>query len=255
MYSIKNIILRISLFTSLALTILSANANSSTENKASALSNKLINILPKQCVFSGTFIQKKTINSLPKPLTSEGMLFFSCQHGLIWKNTTPFPESLIYTSKNLHFRNTELEQAAPLDGQQHYYLAQFLLNLLSANTDSLNEKFLIEDNNSDKESDLTKTANSLTLSPKNSFIKKGLDSITIEKRQESENTKETLLISINDPKGQATLLEISNLTTYSKKRKADIENDCKYATSNNIEDISCDILSNPQRYQTVESNN
>lgn len=226
------------------LAVFSINSGLTQEKKTSTSPTKLVDLLPKQCVFSGAFTQQKTINTLPKPLSSEGIMFFSCKHGLIWKNIKPFPESLIYTSENVHFRNTESEQAIPLEGQQHYYLAKFLIDLLSANIESLNEQFSIESGSSE---------NGLILLPNNAFIKKGLQSISIAKEQEDKSKKESLVINIKDPKGQTTLLEINNLIVHSKTKKANIEGDCISATKNDKhEENACNILSDPQRYQTIE---
>lgn len=199
------------------------------------------NILPNHCVFSGDYIQTKKISSLPTPLSSTGKLFFSCTHGLIWHNKTPFPESLIYTLDNLHFRKIENDPVIELDSQQHYYLAKFLLSLLGGDIKSIEQQFLIE---------TTKSENHIKLIPTNDMVKKGLDSITIEKKQENKN--ELLFITIADKKLQTTALKIINITTYSKVKKDNIDVACSSALDDSI---ACDVLSSPQTYHVITSSN
>lgn len=200
--------------------------------------------LPDHCVFTGHFSQSKQIKALPVPLLSSGKLFFSCQHGLIWHNDKPFAESLIYTEKNLHFRTIPGTPAIPLSGPQHDYLATFLLDLLSANTKSIEEQFNI---------DIIKSSaveTKIQLLPSNAFIKKGLSSIQLKKT--IVNGEELLAITITDNKAQVTALNIGQLNTYSKQKKWDIGANCGQALANKP---ACDILSDPYPYQTIDSNN
>ena len=221
--------------------------------------NKIKKILPDHCIFSGDFTQSRKIGALPTPLTSSGKLFFSCQHGLIWNNEKPFSESLVYTSQNLHFRKIDSNEPTPLGGQQHYYFAKFLLNLLSADIEYINEQFLVKvekrmakelvkKENKGKEENEEKQ--NITLLPRNNIIKQGLSSILIEKTLRDE--KELLSIIITDNKKQTTTLSIGNLITHSKIKKENIERSCTSSFKNSA---ACNILSDPQAYQTIEPNN
>ncbi len=201
-------------------------------------------ILPSNCVFSGDFIQEKTIETLTTPLLSSGKLFFSCQHGLIWKTEQPFPESVIYTPVNLHYRHMPDEQVVPLNGPQHNYLANFLLDLLRADTASIQNNFLIEVVES------STNEKRVMLSPTDSFIKKGLNNILLEK---IHNNQETLLnITITDIKKQNTKISIKNFKIFSKDIKTDINNECLLSLKENI---SCDIVANPLHYQVIDPSN
>jgi outer membrane lipoprotein-sorting protein len=230
----------------LATAVILLSGGTTSFAKEDAFNTEIKNVLPDYCVFSGDFTQSRKIAALPTPLISSGKLFFSCQHGLIWNNEKPFAESLIYTSENLHFRKIESNDPTPLDGQQHYHFARFLLNLLSADINSIREQFSIKVKKEVPKQEKT----SVTLLPINNILKKGLSSILIEKI--IQNEKELLSIAITDQKQQITTLNIENIIEHSKRKKEKIEHDCTILFENSA---ACNILSAPQAYQPTESNN
>ena len=208
--------------------------------------HELKSLLPSDCIFSGDFIQSKTIKALPQPLLSSGKLFFSCKQGLIWHNETPFAESLIYTRDALHFRSLPDNDPEALHGQQHHYLAKFLISLLSADTEQIEKDFVVELNKKDNSS-------GATLIPSNEIIKKGLKSINLEKKVENE--KEMLSITIDNANEQSIALAITNLSTYLNPYPDNKENPCETALSTTLPTTNaCDILSTPQHYQTTDGN-
>jgi len=239
---------KIALFFAVIILAITTRTSFAQEQKTGNSSIEIKNILPDHCVFSGTFHQEKEVEFLPQPLFSEGLLFFSCGHGLIWENIKPFPESLIYTSADLHYRSIPNESITPLESQQHYYLSKFLLNLLSADIDSIYQQF------STKKTYKEKNKNGITLLPKNKFLKKGLHSIILEKK--INNKEESLLIKIKDSKENTTTLKIENPISYFRTKKEIIITECKKALNKdtNRED-ACDILSNPQQYHEIELSN
>ncbi len=214
------------------------------ENKGD-INEALEHILPDHCIFSGNFNQLKQLAKLPVPLSSSGQLLFSCHHGLIWKSIKPFNEDLIYTLKNTHFRVIDNNGPIALDGLQHQYLAKFLLNLLSSDTESIQKDFDISLDQSNR------NTTAINLSPTNTYAKKGLNSINIKKTVTEAGDK--LTINIMDSKQQTTNINIFNINNAKNDSKDEMNFFCQafFSQPENI----CPILSSPQQYTDIKPSN
>ena len=231
-------------FTSLVLIVSVIPTAFSTEENAFA------KILPQHCIFAGEFKQQRHINGLTAPLHSQGTFFFNCQQGLLWHSTQPFTESLIYTTKNLHFRSLPETEPETLEGPHHHYLAKLLLDLLSAKADAIAKDFSIT----------TASHHSRTrviLSPISDTLKKGLDSITLESDLENhvdnrDNREQAVLsIAIRDIRQQRTDISIQP-TTYLGPNNRDAKPLC-YNTVLSDKN-SCNLLSTPEQFYDISAN-
>ncbi len=180
-----------------SLSFVASTALSQTNHPVSALDS-----LPKHCLFSAKFDQKKTLKSLPVPLKSTGKMFFSCHAGLIWETQTPIQESLILTRSEYQFKqqaespkSTRLEV---LDSIESRFLSRLLIGLMSADKHYIEQTF--------NTSSFSTTEVSLT--PKDSFIQKAIKEIQITHRFSPEK----LSISIHHTDGTLVNIDTHHVT-------------------------------------------
>lgn len=204
----------------------------------------LTKILPKYCIFYGSFEQKRDIIGLVAPLYSSGKLFFSCKKGLIWHSEIPFTESLIYTSKNLHFRNSESTDLEILNGPQHHYLAQLLIGLLSTDIQLVADNFTIA---GEEGKEFTR----ITLKPIGTSIKMGLDNIILEKLRDTSN--DDLTIYITDTHQQKIQIKIRGITYFVNTKKTDVSKVC--SSTSVSKKTNCNILLTPEHFQETNPTN
>lgn len=119
------------------------------------------------CFTSGKFHQTKKLEAIEKPIQSEGMFIFSCEHGLIWHTQSPILETIIYSKTGDHFRITEDKTAERLKGRIHSRLSSLLINLIGNDKKYISKLFETET-----------TKNSLELTPKKRQLKKFIQSIS-----------------------------------------------------------------------------
>jgi len=98
--------------------------------------------LPRQCHYSGVFIQVRTLPSLPVPLHSNGAFLVNCEAGVIWQTLSPIGETIIYTSDNISFRiSSQIEQ---LEGIVHQQMSTMLRALMGGRPEYLLQRFSAE---------------------------------------------------------------------------------------------------------------
>ena len=157
-------------------------------------------LLPETCVFSAAFKQTQTLADVPKPLISEGRLFFHCEGGLIWQQQSPLSETRVYTRDHRVFHSSASNTLTQTQGKLEKNLAKLLTGIMAGDTRYLNRYFKAVQN-----SDTT-----LELLPKGRRVAKFIARITIHKQaQGKEILWETTL-------GDTTLLHIHNIQYYSE---------------------------------------
>jgi len=192
---------------------------------------ELENVLAKQCRFSGTFTQEKSLKGLPIPLKSNGSFLFDCDLGLIWHTATPITETKVYTMTSSHFQLDDKREIEALDDIIQTTIAKLLLDIMSADQEAITNSFKI--NSIDQ--------NSVSLIPNSTFLKKGIQSILLNKIPQPNS----LLIELIDLKSQNTRIH-SVETQKNESKQASLIN-CLSLFKNQP---TCDILENPSSYET-----
>lgn len=191
-------------------------------------------VLAKQCRFSGTFTQKRSLTSLPVPLKSDGQFLFDCELGLIWHIASPIVETKIYTLSSNHFQLNKKLNVKPLDSFIQTTIAELLLDIMSADKQAIANHFIISEEHS----------NGVLLIPSDTFLKKGIQSIVLKKVLENDRAQNGISIELLDSKSQNT--HIHSIETHqSDSKEASLKN-CQSLFSNNL---VCNILENPNSYQ------
>lgn len=191
---------------------------------------ELDNVLAKQCRFSGTFRQEKSLKGLPVPLKSNGRFLFDCDLGLIWHTATPITETKIYTMASTHFQLDDKREIDALDDVIQTTIAKLLLDIMSANQEAITKNFKINSIN----------PNSVSLTPNNTFLKKGIQSILLNKMPE----KNTLMIELIDQQSQST--RIYSVETQKNESKLASLSNCQSLFKN---EPTCDVFENPSSYE------
>ena len=190
----------------------------------------LDNVLTKQCWFSGTFTQEKSLIGLPTPLMSNGKFLFDCERGLIWHTENPIVETKIYTTLLSHFTLNDKREIEALDGIIQTATAKLLLDIMSANTAVIANNFIVDDSNPDN----------VSLTPNSPFLKKGIQSIRLKK----DSLQNALTITLIDKKSQNT--RIHSVKTYQSESKQDAFTHCQTLFT---DDVTCDVLNKPINYE------
>lgn len=199
--------------------------------------------LPSSCIFSGKFVQEKSIAGLEQPLLSAGEVFFACEDGLIWKNNQPFKESVIYTKNNFHFRSTDNSDFQPLEGPQHELLGMMLINMMSGDVQSILADFSVHTDSIQENGEKTKR---WLLTPESDFLRKGITRIIIEK-----STARAVNISLIDHFDQTTVIKLSNLQTPISQDKDITTEICREALPD--DKAACKVLAEPEWHSVREA--
>lgn len=188
-------------------------------------------VLAKQCWFSGNFSQEKSLKGLPVPLKSSGKFLFDCERGLIWHTATPIIDTKIYSTSSSHFSLNEKREIEVLDDVIQTTIATLLLDIMSANTESIANSFIVSSSDS----------NSILLTPNSAFLKRGIQSIALKKYPQQNS----LLIELLDNKSQYTRI-MSVKTQKGESKKTSFIN-CQKLFKNKV---TCDIFDDPSSYET-----
>jgi|TARA_Y100001968_G_scaffold324701_1_gene364571 hypothetical protein len=192
-------------------------------------------IFPSGCHFSGQFLQQKTIQGVPVPLKSTGDFYHSCDLGLIWHTQTPFNEAILYVNSSNNFKADANGALAPLTGTTRYIMSNIFVRLLKGDTSYFTDEFAIS-------ADIQ--SGTVTLRPESEYIRKGLDSIIVNKTTDQEKGV-TLNIEVLDATGQRTDVLISAVEQYDFSGKRAAYEQCEALYS----DTSwCQVLRSPSRY-------
>ena len=206
-------------------------ASSLTPNEAPLLAE----IFPSNCHFSGRFSQHKTIKGVPAPLTSTGDFFYSCSLGLVWHTQTPFTEAILYVNNSNNFKVNSNGDLSPLSGITRYIMSNIFVRLLKGDADYFTEEFAISRGSQ---------PGTVILRPESEYIRKGLDTISINKTTD-QNEEVTLNIEVLDDSGQHTNVVISAVEQFNLDGKRAAYEQCKALYS----DTSwCQVLRSPTRY-------
>ncbi|NOX26969.1 MAG: hypothetical protein GXP21_02020 [Gammaproteobacteria bacterium] len=197
-------------------------------------------LLPQHCFFTGNFLQKRNIKSLPAPLVSQGRFFYSCRAGLIWHIDSPIMETLIYTQAGLQFEIRPGQQPKQINSRLHSYLSVFLLNLMAANTDYLYKNFKVDEASSSVELDKASKGSLIRLTPLSKSVRRGLKKI--ELKEEGSNR----IIRIVNVNQESTELIISDVEKYIIGDNQIASSACSSVSKENS--LLCDVLLQPQRY-------
>ena len=154
---------------------------------------------PERCYVSARVEQRKTVESLAKPLHSEGKLFYSCDHGLIWHTASPIVETLLYSTGKTHYRAVNHASAEPLKDRLHRQLGTMLMAIIGGNQEYIDQQFaVLEHNDTD--------GNNYTLfEPKKKAHKRRMSSISLNKHADAVE------VVLNYAKGNVTYIQMSDI--------------------------------------------
>lgn len=142
--------------------------------------------LPEQaCSFSGSFTQTKQIDGLSEPLISDGVFYYHCEEGVIWKTQNPILQTLVFRQNGKAFRVQD-DEAKPLAGAPTKLLGRLLNSLLGGDSDELFKLFEISNTaNSSNTANFSNTVNNVQttdtfrLLPRGRSLKRGLKEIEL----------------------------------------------------------------------------
>ncbi|WP_414829110.1 outer membrane lipoprotein carrier protein LolA [Alteromonas sp. H39] len=192
----------------------------------------LASVFPQSCHFSGKFVQQKTMEGLPVPLTSDGDFFYSCDLGLVWRTVTPFEEAILYVNSSNNYRIDESGELQPLSGIARYIMSSVFVKLLNGDTDYFLDAFSVSEADGE----------SVLLTPESDYMKKGLDRILFEKSNDDE-LGITLGIKVTDATGQVTSVNIDQIKEFDAEGKRDAFEKCESLYPENEE--LCRVLRSP----------
>lgn len=168
--------------------------------------------LTAQKVLKGQFTQTKTMQMFKQPLRSSGDFILSQEQGLIWQQNKPFLVSLVLANNKLiqQFSGQSAQVIEAKDNPMVFYFSHLFLSLFQGDLESLKTQF---------EMHLQATDNNwkLTLTPKVSPLDKVFKTITI---QGDKYISSLLLTELN---GDSSLIEFSNVQTFSTLSQQDLE--------------------------------
>ena len=146
---------------------------------------------PSSCSFYGDFKQSKYLKGLDKPLESNGVFFFNCNLGVIWKNQVPVEETLVL-SKVGKSSKIEQGQVIPLDSRQGKLLGQLINGLMGADSDFINDNFDVQNPTLQVPADATNEGNAMLrqsyiLSPKSRSLSRAIKKIELVIPAQSAN--------------------------------------------------------------------
>lgn len=95
------------------------------------------------CSFNGSFTQSKSLSGLVSPLQSTGVLYYHCEHGVIWKTTQPIQETLIFKKQGLSYVIDD-GQAVPIKTKLSKFIGNLLFSLMRGDNTKLKQSFYIE---------------------------------------------------------------------------------------------------------------
>jgi hypothetical protein len=150
--------------------------------------------LPETCYQTGEFEQQKPLGKTPKLLSSQGRFAFACDKGLVWRTQSPLLETNLYQLNGRQWLQSGDAPMQELKGKIHRHLGNILNQLIGGNQQYLNKHFV-----------MAEQENALVLTPKQSRMKKFLQSIqviptddaVIIKMQHPDNFTQVRIFNIN----------------------------------------------------------
>lgn len=150
----------------------------------------------------GDFSQSKTLQMFDQPLHSNGTFLLSQQQGLVWKQISPFPVTLVLAKDKLaqQFSDQVPEVIEAKDNPMVFYFSHLFLSLFKGDMNTLKVQFkltLVE----------VKGHWVLLLKPKSAPLNKVFSKIEIKGDKQIE---ELNLVELN---GDATTITFTNIST------------------------------------------
>jgi len=188
--------------------LLSSNvvANDRVGTSSTLPSKILQSMLPTHCAFSANFTQSQVIQDIPKPITSNGALLFSCQHGLVWRTQTPTLQTLLYGSKGkVNTKHAKINAHGKLEylsGRSTRQMAALLNAIMGSDTTYILKRFNVT------QSEQSTVSNRIHLTPKNKHLKKFITHIELDKQAE------IVIIRIINNDTESVTINMNNITNY-----------------------------------------
>ena len=188
--------------------LLSSNAIADDQVAASnTLASEILqSMLPIDCAFSANFTQSQVIQDIPKPITSNGALLFSCQHGLVWRTQTPTLQILLYGSKGkVNTKHAKIDADGKLEylsGRSTRQMAALLNAIMGSDTAYILKRFDIT------QSEQSTVSKRIHLTPKNKHLKKFITHIELDKQAE------IVVIRIINNDTESITINLNNITNY-----------------------------------------
>lgn len=185
---------------------------------------------PTDCSFSGEFTQQRTLQGLPQPLQSNGVFFYDCELGIIWKTVLPISEALISQKSGRSYLTTG-DKLTVLKSTQNKLLSNLIMAMVSGDEDALSSQFEIR----------AHSKTSLTLVPVRRRLKRAIESVQLSTVEAQEKT--FIRIEMLDKNKQSTLILANQLQSYSATDpQATLEN-CVALPE--LEKAHCELLITP----------
>lgn len=107
--------------------------------------DELSELLSKDSMVGGRFIQEKTLSGFPKPMRTEGSFYLDLDRGIVWVTEKPFANTIIFSEDGL--RSKSQYATSRLSSQEIPYLKtvnELILGMLAGQTARLQADFEIE---------------------------------------------------------------------------------------------------------------
>ena len=190
---------------SLFLTLLFLNSALALDSSPQIPSDNtsVLSVKPETCSFSGSFSQQKEINGIDQALESNGVFFYDCQIGIIWQTLSPIQEALVLQKVGKSYIVTDDDKKI-MKSPQSKVISKLIMALVGGNDDYLADQFSI-----------SKTLNSIFLTPKNKRLKRAINEIIIT-YDSSHGLSQTdqLTVTMTDRNNQETRIDSKKVSFF-----------------------------------------
>ncbi|MFT5136221.1 MAG: hypothetical protein ACI9XU_000996 [Arenicella sp.] len=149
------------------------------------------------CAFSGSYQQSKELDGLSRPLLSNGVLYYDCRHGVIWKTIEPIEQALVLLNEGTNYL-VDGEKVKRLTGRKGKMLGDIINAFISNDLSRLSQHFDVTNNVADNDSGV---GLQVVLLPKRKQLKRAFERVTITTK-DAQNQ----LIEMVDKKGLTTTI-------------------------------------------------
>ncbi len=156
--------------------------------------------------FEARFEQRRHVKFIAKPLVSNGVILFSPDLGLVWQVNQPLSVKTVINQSGV-FKSTQGGPLNKVKDPQIKIIADILSELLSAELDQVNSQFLIEPVNDAKQNDHWQ----VKLKPKNTLMKKAIQSIDIQGVLQNDQAHSIDTIVIKNQSGDDTVIQFTGV--------------------------------------------
>ncbi|MFS1933766.1 LolA family protein [Vibrio splendidus] len=190
-----------------------AIANESTAPVGSI--SDLQTVLSANNIVRGEFTQTRNMEMFAQPLTSQGTFLLDKSNGLLWKQATPFPVSLVLTDNKLsqRFADQPAKIITDKENPMAFYFSHIFLSVFHGDTQKLQEQFSLsfepaieQSSNASANSSSDDTRWILTLMPKSAPMNAVFEAIMLQGKNDIER------IELREIRGDSTVIEFSQLS-------------------------------------------